>query len=239
MRLFFPGHRFEKRIRAIWHQLWLIHATHSCTLRVRVVAWNSLRYNAARSPAFAAFTLCSSVGLWIRQPINPSLLTWATWCEWELATTRIAWRPGGPLRLGGIDVPHDRQAIGHSDADVLLHALTDAILGAAARGDIGEHFPDTDSANRGRDSAEMLLEAYRLVRQCGFQIANVDGIVFAQRPKLGELKSAIRQRIADLLSLPLDRVNIKAKTGEHVGPVGREEAIMAECIVMLVRASER
>jgi 2-C-methyl-D-erythritol 2,4-cyclodiphosphate synthase len=140
---------------------------------------------------------------------------------------------GGPLRLGGIDVPHDRYAIGHSDADVLLHALTDALLGAAALGDIGELFPDTDPANRNRDSADMLRRAYDRVREAGYQIVNVDGIVFAQRPKLSPFKDAIRARIAEILAIEPSQVGVKAKTGEQVGPVGREEAIQAECVVLL------
>jgi 2-C-methyl-D-erythritol 2,4-cyclodiphosphate synthase len=140
---------------------------------------------------------------------------------------------GGPLRLGGIDVPHDRHAIGHSDADVLLHALTDALLGAAALGDIGELFPDTDPANRNRDSADMLRRAYDRVREAGYQIVNLDGIVFAQRPKLSPFKDAIRARIAEILAIEPDQVGVKAKTGEQVGPVGREEAIQAECVVLL------
>ncbi len=137
------------------------------------------------------------------------------------------------MRLGGIDIPHDQQACGHSDADVLLHAVTDALLGAAALGDIGELFPDTDPANRGRDSGEMLQEAYRRVQAVGFRVMNLDCIVFAQRPKLSPYKETIRQRLASLLSIPCDCVGVKAKTGEAVGPVGRQEAIMAECVVLL------
>ncbi len=142
--------------------------------------------------------------------------------------------PGGPLRLGGIDIPHDRRAIGHSDADVLLHAITDAILGAAALGDIGELFPDTDPENKNRDSAEMLREAAARTRAAGFTVVNLDCIVFAQRPKLSPYKAAIRQRIADILSLSPDQVGVKAKTGEGVGEVGREETIMAQCVALLV-----
>ncbi|HVU90167.1 MAG TPA: 2-C-methyl-D-erythritol 2,4-cyclodiphosphate synthase [Pirellulales bacterium] len=141
--------------------------------------------------------------------------------------------PGGPLRLGGIDVPHDQGAFGHSDADVLLHAVTDALLGACALGDIGELFPDTDPANRGRDSADMLSVAYQRVQTAGYRIVNLDCIVFAQRPKLSPYKETIRQRLASLLSIPTDCVGLKAKTGEAVGPVGRQEAIMAECVVLL------
>jgi 2-C-methyl-D-erythritol 2,4-cyclodiphosphate synthase len=132
-----------------------------------------------------------------------------------------------------VDVPSEHSSVGHSDADVLLHALTDALLGAAALGDIGELFPDTDEANRGRDSAEMLLVALAKVREAGYRVLNVDSIVFAQRPKLAPYKAAIRQRIAELLEIPLEQVGLKAKTGELVGPVGRQEAIMAETVVLL------
>jgi 2-C-methyl-D-erythritol 2,4-cyclodiphosphate synthase len=146
-------------------------------------------------------------------------------------THRLA--PGGPLLLGGVPIPHDRHCIGHSDADVLLHAITDALLGAAALGDIGELFPDTDAVNRGRDSAEMLAVAWQKISAAGFRVANLDCVVFAQRPKLSAYKDSIRRRIADLLQLEIGRVAVKAKTGEGVGPVGREEAIMAQAIVLL------
>jgi 2-C-methyl-D-erythritol 2,4-cyclodiphosphate synthase len=140
---------------------------------------------------------------------------------------------GGPLRLGGVDVPFDRGLVGHSDADVLLHAVTDALLGAAALGDIGEMFPDTDEANRGRDSGDMLRLALERVEEAGWQVVNCDCIVFAQRPKLSAYKQPIRESIAGMLKVPVDRIGIKAKTGESVGPVGREEAIMAQCVVLL------
>jgi 2-C-methyl-D-erythritol 2,4-cyclodiphosphate synthase len=146
-------------------------------------------------------------------------------------THRLA--AGGPLRLGGIDIPHERHAVGHSDADVLLHAVTDALLGAAALGDIGEMFPDTDEANRGRDSADMLRLAAAQVTAAGYAIVNLDCIIFAQRPKLSPYKDFLRRRIAEILSLPPDQVGIKAKTGEGVGEIGREEAIMAQCVVLL------
>lgn len=142
---------------------------------------------------------------------------------------------GGPLRLGGVDVPHDKHAIGHSDADVLLHAITDALLGAAGLGDIGQLFPDTDPANKGRDSAEMLRLAYEQVLAAGYRIENLDCIVFAQRPKLLPHKDAIRRRVAEILGIAVEQVGLKAKTGEHVGPVGREEAIMAECVALVVK----
>jgi 2-C-methyl-D-erythritol 2,4-cyclodiphosphate synthase len=137
------------------------------------------------------------------------------------------------LKLGGVDVPHDRQAVGHSDADVLLHAVTDAMLGAAALGDIGEMFPDTDPANKGRDSAEMLQAAFDRVVAAGWHVVNLDCIVFAQRPKLVDHKSAIRRRIAELLAVVPGQVGLKAKTGEGVGLVGQEEVIAAQCVVLL------
>jgi len=140
---------------------------------------------------------------------------------------------GGPLILGGIAIPHDRHAIGHSDADVLLHAITDALLGAAALGDIGELFPDTDPANKGRDSAEMLREAAARTRAAGYTVINLDCIVFAQKPKLSPHKDPIRRRIAEILSLAPEQVGVKAKTGEGVGEVGREEVIMAQCVALL------
>jgi 2-C-methyl-D-erythritol 2,4-cyclodiphosphate synthase len=142
---------------------------------------------------------------------------------------------GGPLVLGGIKIPHDRHLLGHSDADVLLHAVTDALLGAAALGDIGEMFPDSDSANRGRDSAEMLALAYRAVQGANYAIANLDCIVFAQRPKLSAYKPAIRSRIAEILGLAPEQVGVKAKTGEHSGEIGREEVMMAQCVALLTR----
>lgn len=141
------------------------------------------------------------------------------------------------MRLGGISIPFDRSLLGHSDADVLLHALTDALLGAAALGDIGEFFPDTEPGNYRRDSAEMLQAALGHVQSAGYRVVNCDMIVFAQQPKLSPHKPAIRQRIAELLNLPVDAVGVKAKTGEHVGPIGREEAISAECIVLLEKTS--
>ena len=142
--------------------------------------------------------------------------------------------PGGPLRLGGVDVPHELQAVGHSDADVLLHAVTDAVLGAAVMGDIGELFPDTEGANRDRDSADMLHLAYEKVLAAGYRVSNLDCVVAAQRPKLLPYRDAIRQRIAGILGIEASCVSFKAKTGEGVGPVGREEAIMAQCVVLLV-----
>jgi 2-C-methyl-D-erythritol 2,4-cyclodiphosphate synthase len=140
---------------------------------------------------------------------------------------------GGMLRLGGLDLHEGLHLIGHSDADVLLHAITDALLGAIAAGDIGDQFPDTDVANLGRDSAEMLKLAFQEVRQAGYHLWNLDCTVFAERPKLGPSKLSIRRRIAEILQVPEDRINVKAKTGERVGPIGRQEAISAQCVVLL------
>ena len=137
------------------------------------------------------------------------------------------------MRLGGIDIPFHLQAVGHSDADVLLHAVTDALLGAAALGDIGELFPDTDPGNKGRDSGEMLVAAWHKVAQQGFGIANLDCTVFVQQPKLSDYKQKIRERIGSLLGVSADLIGLKAKTGEMVGPVGRQEAIMAQCVALL------
>lgn len=137
-----------------------------------------------------------------------------------------------------MEIPHEQGLVGHSDADVLLHAATDALLGAAALGDIGELFPDTDPANQGRDSADMLRLALAKVQAAGFRVGNIDSIVFAERPKLSAYKTAIRERMAELLEISVDRVGFKAKTGERVGPVGRQEAIMAEVVVLLVVADE-
>ncbi|MEY3206239.1 MAG: 2-C-methyl-D-erythritol 2,4-cyclodiphosphate synthase [Planctomycetota bacterium] len=143
--------------------------------------------------------------------------------------------PGDGLVIGGITIPHDRRAIGHSDADVLLHAITDALLGAAALGDIGELFPDTDPANRGRDSATMLRAAADRVAAAGWRIVNLDCVIFAQRPKILPHRPAIRRRIAEVLGIVEEAVWLKAKTGESVGPIGEELAIGAECVVLIER----
>ena len=140
---------------------------------------------------------------------------------------------GTELVLGGVRIPFSHSLHGHSDADVLLHAITDALLGAAALGDIGELFPDNDPANRGRSSVDMLQIAYRKVLEKGYAITNLDCIIFAEKPKLGPLKQTIRERIAEVLELQLDQIGLKAKTGEKVGPIGRMEAISAEAVVLL------
>jgi len=142
---------------------------------------------------------------------------------------------GGPLLLGGISIPHGKHAVGHSDADALLHAVTDALLGAAALGDIGELYPDTKSENRDRDSADMLSAVYRQVRELGYRLINVDAVVHAERPKLGPYKLEIRRRVAGVLGLPEGCVSIKAKTAEGAGPIGREEVIDVRCVVLIER----
>ena len=141
--------------------------------------------------------------------------------------------PGRKLLIGGVDVPFERGLLGHSDADVLLHAITDALLGAAGLGDIGKHFPDTDERFKGADSIVLLTEAARRVREQGFQIGNVDSTVIAQAPKLAPHIDAMRARIAQALDLAPAQVNVKAKTAEKLGPVGQGLAIEARAIVLL------
>ena len=141
--------------------------------------------------------------------------------------------PGRKLVIGGVDIPFDRGLLGHSDADVLLHAITDALLGAAGLGDIGRHFPDTDERFKGADSIMLLTEAARRVRERGLQIGNVDSTVIAQAPKLAAYIDAMRQRIAQALDLAPDFVNVKAKTAEKLGPVGQGLAIEARAVVLL------
>ena len=139
----------------------------------------------------------------------------------------------GPLRLGGIDIPHDKHAVGHSDADVLLHAVTDALLGAAGLADIGEMFPDNAEVNRGRDSAQMLQLAYEKVQQSGYHVVNLDCVVAAEQPKLSPHKQAIRERLAEILAVTPQQINMKAKTGEGIGPVGEQAIIQARCVALL------
>ena len=141
--------------------------------------------------------------------------------------------PGRALKLGGVAIPYDHGLIGHSDADVLLHAVTDALLGACGRGDIGEWFPNDADVNKDRDSAELLREVLHRALPAGARVVNLDCIVFAEAPKLSPYKGAIRNRLAELLGVTPDRVGVKAKTGEAVGPIGRREAISAEAVVLL------
>ena len=143
--------------------------------------------------------------------------------------------PDRKLILGGVEVPYHLGLLGHSDADVLLHAITDALLGAAALGDIGSHFPDTDAQFRGADSAVLLAEAARRVLALGWQIGNIDSTVIAQAPKLAPHMPAIKARIAQVLGLQPDQVNVKAKTAEKMGPVGQGAAMEARAVVLLFR----
>jgi 2-C-methyl-D-erythritol 2,4-cyclodiphosphate synthase len=143
--------------------------------------------------------------------------------------------PGRPLILGGVRIESAVGLQGHSDADVVLHAVADALLGAAALGDIGEHYPDTDPRWAGLDSARLLGEVAARVSEAGWRTANCDLIVHAERPKLSPFKAAIRANIARLLGVDHSAVNVKAKTGEQVGPIGRGEAIACEAVVLLVR----
>ncbi|MEX0793915.1 MAG: 2-C-methyl-D-erythritol 2,4-cyclodiphosphate synthase [Pirellulaceae bacterium] len=147
-------------------------------------------------------------------------------------THRLA--DGGPLRLGGIEIPHKKHLVGHSDADVLMHAVTDAILGAANLPDIGELFPDTAAENKGRDSADFLRAAYRQVQQAGYTLVNVDCVVLAQRPKLSPHKAAMQARLAEILGVETSQIGIKGKTGESVGAIGQEQAITAQCVALVI-----
>lgn len=142
--------------------------------------------------------------------------------------------PGRPLVIGGVTVPHTLGLLGHSDADVLLHAITDALLGAAALGDIGRHFPDTDDRFKGADSGVLLAEAARRVREAGYDIGNVDSTVIAQAPKLASHIPAMVVSIAQTLGLALTQVNVKAKTAEKLGPVGQGLSIEARATALLV-----
>lgn len=142
---------------------------------------------------------------------------------------------GRKLILGGIEVPFHLGLLGHSDADVLLHAITDALLGAAAMGDIGTHFPDTDATFKGADSAVLLAEAARRVREKGYEIGNVDSTVIAQAPKLMPHMPAMRASIAKALGVEVDQVNVKAKTAEKMGPVGLGQAMEARAVVLLTK----
>jgi 2-C-methyl-D-erythritol 2,4-cyclodiphosphate synthase len=142
---------------------------------------------------------------------------------------------GRPLVLGGVTVAHSRGLEGHSDGDVVLHAVTDALLGAAGRGDIGDAFPDTDPMWKDMDSAIFVSEAMDALTLTGWRPVNMDVTVFAQEPKLGPVKAAIRDNLARLLGLPADAVNVKAKTGEKVGHIGRGEAIGCHAVVLIER----
>ena len=140
---------------------------------------------------------------------------------------------GRKLILGGVEIPHDKGLLGHSDADVLLHAITDAVLGAAGLGDIGRHFPDTAEAFKGADSWVLLQEATRRVRAQGWEIGNIDSTVIAQKPKLAPHMGAIAAGVAKALGVQPDQVNVKAKTAEKLGPVGQGQSMEARAVALL------
>ncbi|MFO7974420.1 MAG: 2-C-methyl-D-erythritol 2,4-cyclodiphosphate synthase [Candidatus Hydrogenedentota bacterium] len=142
--------------------------------------------------------------------------------------------PGRSLILGGVKVPHNKGLAGHSDADVLAHSITDALFGALALGNIGEHFPDTDPQYKGADSLQLLQKAYVMVKEAGYHLGNVDATVVAQEPKLAPYIPSMRNALAECLRVPVESISIKAKTNEGVGPEGRGEAISAHACVLVV-----
>ena len=147
--------------------------------------------------------------------------------------------PGRTMVIGGVEVPCEVGPVGHSDGDALLHALCDALLGAAGLGDIGEHFPDTDEATKDRASSHFVREVVKSVTEKGFRIGNVDADVYLEKPKLGSTKMGIRQNIAELIGLPVDRVSVKARTHEGLGPIGEGRAYAAQVGVALLEAHDR
>ena len=140
---------------------------------------------------------------------------------------------GRKLVLGGVEIPHTHGLLGHSDADVLLHAITDAVLGGAGLGDIGRHFPDTDAQFKGADSSVLLQEAMRRVRERGWELVNVDSTIVAQAPKLAPHMTAINASVAQALGVQPDQVNVKAKTAEKLGPVGMGQSMEARAVALL------
>ena len=143
--------------------------------------------------------------------------------------------PGRPLILAGVRIESDLGLDGHSDADVLAHAITDAILGAIAQGDIGMHFPDSDPRWKGADSLQFLRRACEVAREQGWQFSNLDSTVILERPRLASYRTAIRERLAEVIGIGVDRVSVKFKTSEKVGPVGEGKSAEAQAIVTLLR----
>ena len=141
---------------------------------------------------------------------------------------------GLPLWIGGVQIPHTHGLIGHSDADVLLHAICDALLGAAALGDIGKHFPDTDPQYKGISSLKLLANVGQLLQQHGYHVGNIDSTIVAQQPKMAPHIQQMRQNIADTLGISIDQVSVKATTTEHLGFEGRMEGISAQAVAFLV-----
>lgn len=146
--------------------------------------------------------------------------------------------PGRPLILGGIEIPHERGLLGHSDADVLTHAIMDALLGALALGDLGKHFPDTDALYRGISSIKLLEHVMELLKERGYQIGNLDCILVAQRPKIASYIPKMREELAGILRTNLENVSVKATTTERLGFEGREEGMSAQAIVCLIKIEE-
>ncbi|MBS4179697.1 2-C-methyl-D-erythritol 2,4-cyclodiphosphate synthase [Lederbergia citrea] len=142
-----------------------------------------------------------------------------------------------PLIIGGIKIPYERGLIGHSDADVLLHTVADACLGAIGEGDIGRHFPDTDQEFKDADSAELLIHVWKLVKEKGYTLVNIDCTIMAQKPKMAPHIEKISARIAELLEARTDQVNVKATTTEKLGFVGREEGIASQAVVLLQKVN--
>ncbi len=142
---------------------------------------------------------------------------------------------GRPLILGGITIPYEKGLLGHSDADVLLHTIADAALGAIGEGDIGKHFPDTDSAFKDADSAKLLIHVWNLVKERGYQLGNIDCTIIAQKPKMAPHIEDMRTRIAELLEADTTQVNVKATTTEKLGFTGRGEGIAAQAVILLVQ----
>ena len=158
----------------------------------------------------------------------PNLRIGEGWDTHQLVTDR-------PLILGGVTIPHSHGLLGHSDADALAHAITDAMLGAAALGDIGKLFPDTAAEFKGADSMALLAAAYAKVREAGWQIVNIDSTIIAQAPKMAPHIFAMRTRLAEVLGLDVGQINVKAKTAEKMGPVGEGRAIEARAVALLVK----
>ena len=142
--------------------------------------------------------------------------------------------PGRALVVGGVTIDHPQGLLGHSDADVLLHAITDALLGAAALGDIGSHFPDTDAQHRGADSLVLLREVGQRVRQAGYEIGNIDATIVAQAPRMAPHIALMRERIAKALGVAVGQVNVKAKTAEKLGPVGQGQSMEARAVALII-----
>lgn len=141
---------------------------------------------------------------------------------------------GRPFLLGGVQIPSEKGTVGHSDGDALLHAITDALLGAVSAGDIGQLFPDTDPINKDKESRFFLEEALRLVQAKGFRVGNVDATIILQTPKLAEFIPAMRRQVAKILKVELDRVSVKAKTHEKLGSLGRGEGVAVHAVVLLL-----